>query len=83
MSRVAKKLETYAEDYISYECYVSATGHSNIAFDCESVLVIFLKAMGLLEKIESGCISICFTLDFAEVRSITKMGVFSCWSQYN
>ena len=29
MSRVVKKLEAFAKDSISYECYVSETGHMN------------------------------------------------------
>ena len=61
ISRVAKKLEAFAEDYVSYECYVSETGHRNIDFDYESVLMNFLKDMILMEKVESECVSICFT----------------------
>ena len=74
MSRVANELETHAEDYVPYSCYVSETGHRNIAFDNEAVLRNCLDAMGLTEKAEKQCVSICFTLDYAEVCSTTKRG---------
>ena len=74
MSRVIKMLERHAEDFVPYECYVSETGHRNIAFDNEAVLRHCLDAMGLTKKAERGSVSICFTLDFAEVCSTTKRG---------
>ena len=67
MSRVAKVLDPYAEDVVPYEWYVSKTGHRNITFDNEAVLRHYLDPMGLTKKAESGSVSICFTLDFAEV----------------
>ena len=53
---------------------MSKTGHRNIAFDYESVLSNWLNAIGLLEKAESRCVSVCFTSDFVEVHSTTKRG---------
>ena len=72
MSRVAKELEVFAHDYVPFQSYVSDTGHRNIAFDYEAVLRNCLLAMGLLGKAECGSVSVCFTLDFAEVCSTTK-----------
>ena len=57
---------------MTFEQYVSGTGHKNTKFDYESVLRECLSAIGLLEKAESKCVSTCFTLDFAEVCSNTK-----------
>ena len=74
MSRVAFMLEDEANKYVPYSCYVSETGHRNIAFDYEAVVRNCLLSMGLLEKAEGGSVSICFTLDFAEVCSTTKRG---------
>ena len=74
MSRVAKELELFADKYVSYDCYTSETGHRNISFDYEAVLRNCLLAMGLLDKAESCSVSVCFTLDFAEVCSTTKRG---------
>ena len=74
MSRVAKELEVFAHDYVPFQSYVSDTGHRNIAFDYEAVLRNCLLAMGLLGKAEGGSVSVCFTLDFAEVCSTTKRG---------
>ena len=74
MSRVAKELEVFAHDYVPFQSYVSDTGHMNIAFDYEAVLRNCLLAMGLLGKAECGSVSVCFTLDFAEVCSTTKRG---------
>ena len=66
MSRVAKELEVCAADYVVFELHVLLTSHQNIAFDSESVLRNCLFAMSLLEKVECGSVSLCFTLDFAE-----------------
>ena len=74
MSRVAKELEVFTDKYVSYDCYTSETGHRNISFDYEAVLRNCLLAMGLLDKAESCSVSVCFTLDFAEVCSTTKRG---------
>ena len=74
MSRVAKVLEKHADDIVPYECYISETGHRNIAFDNEAVLRNCLDAMGLTKKAETQSVSICFTLDYAEVCSTTKRG---------
>ena len=74
MSRVAAMLDQHADKYVPYSCYVSETGHRNIAFNYEAVLRNCLLSMGLLEKAEGGSVSICFTLDFAEVCSTTKRG---------
>ena len=52
---------------------MSETGHRNIAFDYEAVLRNCLLAMGLLGKAESGSVSVCFTLDFAEAVSYTHL----------
>ena len=76
MSRVANELETHADDYVPYSCYLSESGHRNIAFDNEAVLRNCLDAMGLTEKAEKQCVSICFTLDYAEVYSTTKGVMF-------
>ena len=74
MSRVANELEVFADKHVSYDCYTSETGHRNISFDYEAVLRNCLLAMGLLNKAEHGSVSVCFTLDFAEVCSTTKRG---------
>ena len=74
MSRVANELEVFADKHVSYDCYTSETGHRNISFDYEAVLRNCLLAMGLLDKAERGSVSVCFTLDFAEVCSTTKRG---------
>ena len=74
MSRVAKELEVFAHDYVPFQSYVSDTGHRNIAFVYEAVLRNCLLTMGLLGKAECGSVSVCFTLDFAEVCSTTKRG---------
>ena len=74
MSRVTKESETHTEDFVPYSWYMSKTGHRNIVFDNEAVLRDCLDAMDLTEKAEKQSISICFTLDYAEVCSTTKRG---------
>ena len=74
MSGVVKVLETHAKDFVTYSCYISETGHRNIAFDNEAVLRNCLDAMDLTKKAEKQSVSICFTLDYAEVCSTTKRG---------
>ena len=74
MSRVAKVLETHANDFVPYECYFSETVHRNIAFENETVLRHCLEAMDLTKKVENQSVSVYFTLDFAEVCSTTKRG---------
>ena len=74
MSRKAKELEKYAEKYAPFICYKSDIGHKNIAFQYEDVLRHTLLSLGLLEKAKHTSISVCFTLDFAEVCKTSKMG---------
>ena len=74
MSRVAAMLEKEGDNFVPYTCYISDTEHRNIAFDYEAVLRNCLHSMGLLKKSETESVSICFTLDFAEVYSTTKRG---------
>lgn len=51
MSRVAKKLEDFAdEEYLFFQSYVCVTNHRNIAFDFEAMLRKSFVAMGLLER---------------------------------
>ena len=64
MPRVAKELEVFVDKYVSYDCYISETGHRNISFDYEAVLRKCLLAMSLLYKPECYSVSVCFTLDF-------------------
>lgn len=72
LSRVGKKLNGVARQYVTFEQYVSGTGHKNIKFDYDSVLRECLSAMGLLQKAERECVSICFVLGFAKVCSTKK-----------
>ena len=76
MSRVAKVLETHAEDFVPYECYVSETGHRNIAFNNEAVLRHCLEAMGLTKKAEIGSISIFLLWILQRYTVLLKWGMY-------
>lgn len=51
MSTVAKELEFFAEDYVSFQSSVSDTDHMNIDVDYEAVLKKCLLGMDLLGKV--------------------------------
>ena len=74
ISRRAKELERFAEDYVPYKCYRSSTGHRNIKFKYENVLRTVLSTLGLLEKAKTEPVEIAFTIDYAQVCSTTKRG---------
>ena len=72
ISRSAKELERFAEDYVPYQCYRSSTGHRNIKFKYKNVLRTVMITLGLLEKEKTEPVEIAFTIDYAQVCSTTK-----------
>ena len=74
ISRRAKELERFAEDYVPYKCYRSSTNHRNIKFKYENVLRHVLSALSLTEKAKTEAMEIAFTIDYAHVCSTIDRG---------
>ena len=74
ISRRAKELELFAQDFVPYKCYMSTIGHRNIKFKYDNVLRNVLLALGLLDKAKTQPVEIAFTIDYAQVCSTTNRG---------
>ena len=74
ISNRANELEKHADSIVPYKCYESETGHRNIRFKYENVLRHALTSLSLSEKAETTSVTICFTVDYAEVCKTSKRG---------
>ena len=74
MSNRGRELNRFADRFVPFKCFRSSTGHRNIAFHYEKVVREILRGLGLLEKAEMTSVSVCFTLDFAEICKHSRLG---------